>query len=119
MEPLTSCQALAVAHRRPIFNSIGAATNSIIFLATPHRGSDKANWASTAERLLSFVGAPIRPRTGALEELKTFSNTLDDYNRDFVDISSKYILLSFYEKKPTGPLGLVSPSKVRDGLKDY
>ncbi|KAJ5716382.1 tetratricopeptide and DUF676 domain protein [Penicillium malachiteum] len=100
-------RALAVAHGRPIYRRISEMTRSIIFLATPHRGSDKANWAATAGKLLSLVKSPNRPRTTALEELQTFSNTLDDYNKDFVDISSEYTLVSFYEKKPTMAMGLI------------
>ncbi|KAJ5702460.1 tetratricopeptide and DUF676 domain protein, partial [Penicillium malachiteum] len=100
-------QALAVAHGRPIYRRISEMTRSIIFLATPHRGSNKANWAATAGKLLSFVKSPMRPKRTALEELQTFSNTLDDYNKDFVDISSEYTIVSFYEKKPIGTMGLI------------
>ncbi|KAJ5626814.1 tetratricopeptide and DUF676 domain protein [Penicillium herquei] len=100
-------QALAVAHGRPIYRRISEMTQSIIFLATPHRGSNKANWAATAQKLLSLVKSPIGPKTTALKELQTFSNTLDDYNKDFVDISSEYTIVSFYEKKPIGTTGLI------------
>ncbi len=80
----------------------------IIFLATPHRGSSKAEWARIGGKLLNMLPQSIGT-TQASKELEQFSNVLDDYNSDFVNIASHYTIISFYERKNTGVLGLVSP----------
>ena len=99
-------QALAIARARSFHRSIEASTKGIIFLGTPHRGSSKAEWARIGGKLLNLFSQSTGT-TQASKELEEFSNVLNDYNSDFVNIASNYTIVSFYEKKDTGVLGLV------------
>lgn len=101
-------QMLSLAHGRPEYRPLFDATHSIIFMATPHRGSDKATYADLAERMLKCGKLFTAEPTKAAQELQLFSAVLEDYNTNFVDISEKIRIISFYEKKPYGPVGLVS-----------
>ncbi|KAI9775307.1 MAG: hypothetical protein M1839_001291 [Geoglossum umbratile] len=90
-------RALVVAHARKRFHgSTGDATRSIVFMATPHRGSGKAYWGEMGRRLSSLLrGAP--PGTSTLEEIRAFSAVLEDINADFTNIASAYNLVWFYK----------------------
>ncbi|KAI4868776.1 hypothetical protein F4820DRAFT_408714 [Hypoxylon rubiginosum] len=100
-------RALSVAHGRPIYNTLLNATRSIIFMATPHRGSDKASWGGLAGRILGCAKLFTTQTTKLLEELTPFSDILEDYNVDFVNISPTVQIISFFEKEPYVPIGLI------------
>ena len=106
--PFANFQALVVARARKIYKPIARATRSIVFMATPHRGSDAAYWGEIARKLSSFLRAS-RSSTDAVKELKAFSTVLKDISDDFVNIASSYNFVSFYEQKETNPFGIVSP----------
>lgn len=79
-------------------------------MATPHRGSDKASWGGLAGRILGCAKLFTTQTTKLLEELTPFSDILEDYNVDFVNISPTVQIISFFEKEPYVPIGLVSHS---------
>lgn len=77
------------------------ATKVIVFLGTPHQGSDLSGsaWLSTAQRIVSW--SKLLHSSGRLtHELKPFSDTLRDISQDFVDIALNFEMRSFVEQKP-------------------
>ncbi|KAL9117656.1 MAG: hypothetical protein Q9187_005805 [Circinaria calcarea] len=78
------------------------ASTAIIFLGTPHHGSDKVNnpWLLITRKLLAH--ASLRHNIGPLfKELKPFSDTLRDTTKSFSQISGPFLIRSFFETKPT------------------
>jgi hypothetical protein len=83
----------------PNYESIAASISAIIFLSTPHRGT---NLAETLNRVLqaSFVSAPKR----FLSELIKDSYTMQKLNEQFRHVANKLDIVSFYETRAT-PVG--------------
>ncbi|KAK0702879.1 hypothetical protein B0T21DRAFT_416756 [Apiosordaria backusii] len=80
----------------PNYEAIINAVSSIIFLSTPHRGS---NLAEVLNRILqvSFVSNPMK----FISELAIGSQTLQKLNEQFRHIAPKLRVASFYETRPT------------------
>ena len=93
-------QALVSAHADPKrYHSLAATTRSIIFLATPHRGSKSANIGS----LLSHVAtlAFQSPSKQLLETLKHNSDILSRLSEEFREIHYAFDIVNFYERRKT------------------
>lgn len=86
-------------------------TKGIVFLSTPHLGSDIAQWVKSLTSILSTVN---------VEELKAHApqlRELDEWYRQHVDefgIATKV----YYETKPTSGILVVNPSSANPGIKD-
>ena len=80
----------------PMFKSIVEAVSAIVFLSTPHRGT---NLAETLNRILqvSFISNP----TQFIAELAAGSQTLQKLNEQFRHVAPKLDIVSFYETRPT------------------
>ena len=80
----------------PAYEDIIKAVSSIVFLSTPHRGT---NLAETLNRILqvSFVTSPMQ----FIAELAAGSHTLQKLNESFRHIAPKLQIVSFYETRPT------------------
>lgn len=80
----------------PTFANIIKAVSAIIFLSTPHRGT---NLAETLNRILqvSFVANPMQ----FIAELAAGSQTLQKLNEQFRHIAPNLEIVSFYETRPT------------------
>ncbi|KAI0467756.1 hypothetical protein F4859DRAFT_492567 [Xylaria cf. heliscus] len=80
----------------PAYTEITKAISSIIFLSTPHRGT---NLAETLNRILrvSIIGNPMQ----FIAELSTGSQTLQQLNEQFRHIAPRLQIVSFYETRPT------------------
>ncbi|KAI1358904.1 WD40 repeat-like protein [Xylaria arbuscula] len=80
----------------PAYANIIKAISSIIFLSTPHRGT---NLAETLNRILrvSFVSNPMQ----FIAELSAGSQTLQKLNEQFRHIAPRLQVISFYETRPT------------------
>ena len=80
----------------PAYTPIMKAVTSIIFLSTPHRGT---NLAETLNRILqvSFVANPMQ----FISELAAGSQTLQKLNEQFRHVAPKLQIVSFYETRPT------------------
>lgn len=79
-------------------------TRAVIFLGTPHGGSESANSRvlAAAEKIVEW--ATLRPgaSTELVNELKPYSKELVQIGRDFCKDPSKDIeIISFFEQKPT------------------
>jgi predicted alpha/beta hydrolase family esterase len=82
------------------WKSIAEKTKGIVFLATPHSGSDWANW-------FSYIGSIIGT-TVTIDELKSNSSHLRTLNKGFKNNSSLNCKIKVYfETRPTGNFGLV------------
>lgn len=84
------------AQNNPDYAPIINAVRAVVFLSTPHRGS---NLAETLNRLLqvSFVSS----RKQFIAELAAGSLLLEDINEDFRHFAPRLKLVSFYETYPT------------------
>lgn len=80
----------------PQYKDIIKEVSAIIFLSTPHRGT---NLAETLNRILqvSFVFNPMQ----FIAELAAGSQTLQKLNEQFRHIAPKLQIFSFYETRPT------------------
>lgn len=80
----------------PMYEAIIKSVSSIIFLSTPHRGT---NLAETLNRILqvSFVANPMQ----FIAELAAGSQTLQRLNEQFRHAAPKLQIVSFYETRPT------------------
>lgn len=87
------------------YASIRAATFGLVFFATPHRGGNHAKLGDLATKIARSV--LFEPRNTFMDNLKhnsLFSEHLqDEFRHQYED----YQILSFYETRPMGPMGLV------------
>ncbi|KAI1460210.1 hypothetical protein F4805DRAFT_418612 [Annulohypoxylon moriforme] len=89
-------EAYVQGQNDPIYESIVKAISSIVFLSTPHRGT---NLADALNRILqvSFVASPMQ----FIAELAVGSQTLQKLNEQFRHAAPKMQIVSFYETRPT------------------
>ncbi|MCJ1246579.1 hypothetical protein MMC30_003788 [Trapelia coarctata] len=86
--------------------SICVSTYGILFLGTPHKGADLASWGSFLEWLCKAVPKKALDTSPQLiDALKTNSETLQNIDRDFAQIMSRFHLFFFHEAKPTDMKG--------------
>lgn len=80
----------------PKYQDIIKVVSAIMFLSTPHRGT---NLAETLNRILqvSFGGKQMR----FIAELAAGSQTLQQLNEKFRHVAPKLEIVSFYETRPT------------------
>jgi len=101
-------KAFTQGHSNPEFSAIISMIRAVLFLATPHRGSDLA---SILNAILSasfpFGHSPKK----YIRELDPRSATLDDLNDSFRHFAPKLQIFSFYETVATA-IGPVSPTIV-------
>ncbi len=93
-------------HYKDIVNSM----TSIVFLSTPHRGT---NLAETLNRVLSACVFTLSPKQ-YVSELKSNSLTLQEINEQFRNLAKNLNIVSFYETLQT----TVGPSKTMILQKD-
>ncbi|KAL8650824.1 MAG: hypothetical protein Q9226_004982 [Calogaya cf. arnoldii] len=80
--------------------SIAVSTYGILFLGTPHFGYDTAKWTSWS---LNVTCATLNDgsQSRLLEALKPNSETLQNIDRQFVELTSDFHIFYFHEMKPT------------------
>ncbi|KAK7946085.1 uncharacterized protein PG986_010406 [Apiospora aurea] len=82
-------------------------TKGIVFMGTPHRGSDAQSYG---QFLAKIASATMRqPNTQLLEVLRRDSAILESQRDDFVGVSKKFDVVCFREELPTG-IGLIVPA---------
>ena len=88
-----------MAHARSSrYGSLVASIKSVIFLGTPHRGSDIAKWSKILGRLANvpMLGSI---RTDLLKDLQPKSELLMTIGSDFVERGAALTIFSIYERK--------------------
>lgn len=96
------------------YSGIVSSIKAILFLATPHRGS---NLAEILNRILAVSVFNHSPKL-YIEELKNGSQTVEALNEHFRHIAPRLDIISFYETLPTsiGPKKLVCLWELIHGL---
>ncbi|KAI9858374.1 MAG: hypothetical protein M1813_007478 [Trichoglossum hirsutum] len=98
-------QALVLARIDRKYQKIHEHTIGIIFLATPHRGSEAATYGNVLARVATSVtGGPGPSLTGPLRRNST---DLLRLTSDFKFEQNKFSVVSFYEQKPMGKMSTV------------
>lgn len=76
-----------------------------MFAGTPHHGSDKAKWATTATTMAWFVRKD--QSTHLVDALKRGSDTLDELQDTFKDILESFAVYTLIEDIPFPEIGKV------------
>jgi hypothetical protein len=76
-------------------------TYAILFLGTPHHGTDKASLVSTARRMIAAVTPSkiLDSDAQLLDALKEGSETLENITDGFVPLMSKFRVFFFWESE--------------------
>ncbi|CAM1510967.1 Fc.00g084800.m01.CDS01 [Cosmosporella sp. VM-42] len=83
------------------WSAIKGSTKSIIFMGTPHMGSEKAEDLVVVQKLASLMKFQTPIATNLTKELKTFSTAVQDINMEFtIDVHRSIKLLCCYESHP-------------------
>ena len=92
------------------YNSISESTVGIVFLGTPHRGSEKAAYGKVLTSLATTVLNKPSPRL--VNALQVNSEALVRLTTDFRFQLPKYQVYSFYEMKPMRMLSTLVSNKM-------
>ncbi|KAL8912866.1 MAG: hypothetical protein Q9171_002244 [Xanthocarpia ochracea] len=92
-------RGMKTEHLRSIFVS----TYGILFLGTPHHGSDVAQWGNRLEWICSVMlpKKVMDSQSQLIDALKTNNETLQNIDRQFIQILSRFHIYFFHEGKPT------------------
>ncbi len=96
-------RGMKTEHLRSIFVS----TYGILFLGTPHHGSDIAQWGNRLEWICSVMlpKKVMDSQSQLIDALKTNNETLQNIDRQFIQILSRFHIYFFHEGKPTNLKG--------------
>lgn len=97
--PTLPSQALGISGPNPTFKDIRDSVSGVIFMATPHQGSETANTALTLSKILEITPFGTGFPTQLVEDMKTNCDTLMDLSEGFRHQTIQ--IISFYETKPT------------------
>ena len=94
-------------HKTEHLRSIFVSTYGILFLGTPHKGSDVADWGSGLESVCSAIlpRKLIDTQPQLVNALKTDNETLQNIDREFIQLASSFHIYFFHEGKPTNLKG--------------
>ncbi|KAL8823327.1 MAG: hypothetical protein Q9191_005958 [Dirinaria sp. TL-2023a] len=83
--------------------SIYISTYGILFLGTPHKGSDVSKWCSRLEDICgaTLPSSSINTQQYPISVLKANNETLQNIDRQFAQLSDRYHIFYFHEGKPT------------------
>lgn len=88
-----------MAQQQQKFEIIKNATYGIVFLGTPHRGSDLASLGQTLARIAKV--AFKNPKIQLLKILEENSQQLQDLSEQFSNLHSLFHIVSCFEQKET------------------
>ncbi|KAL8995566.1 MAG: hypothetical protein Q9188_006778 [Gyalolechia gomerana] len=96
-------RGIKTEHLRSVFVS----TYGILFLGTPHHGSDIAQWGNRLEWICSVMlpKRVVDTQPQLVDALKTNNETLQVIDRQFIQIMSRFHIYFFHEGKPTNLKG--------------
>lgn len=83
-------------------HSIYVSTYAILFLGTPHQGSDKANLAVFAQRIVDLLPSKlVDTDSQLLEALQTGSEVLQEITDTFIPLMKRFRIYFFWEQEKT------------------
>jgi pimeloyl-ACP methyl ester carboxylesterase len=93
------------------WSAIASHTKGIVFLSTPHSGSDMASW-------INYIGGILQTSV-SVEELKAHHSHLRDLNLFYRNDEqfSQIPMLIYCETRPTGPVLVVNQTSADPGIK--
>lgn len=96
------------AHHQEDFRSIFVSTYGIIFLGTPHTGSDMATWGRVLQQMSDAVipRAFFHTESVLLKTLKKDNETLQSINSHFLDIYQRFRIHMVHENHMTDLKGV-------------
>ncbi|KAL6408503.1 uncharacterized protein AUP68_08360 [Ilyonectria robusta] len=98
-------KALILAHQdQDNYGDIIRSTKGIVFLGTPHRGSDLIPWALLLANLTNGVSLGEVIRTALLKDLDKDSHVLSEISQQFVHRATPLKIRSFVEQRAEPPL---------------
>ncbi|KAJ3537607.1 hypothetical protein NM208_g4450 [Fusarium decemcellulare] len=98
-------EALVLAHEDNLrYGDIVKSTTGIVFMGTPHQGSNIADWTSFLTNSIQIVSGNRIVRNDLLKDLRTHSSTLLEISKSFLPRSSNLAIMSFVETQVEPPL---------------
>ena len=80
-----------------MFGSLLNHVRGVVFLGTPHRGSNSAYWASFVARALQVVQFGVGTNSTLLRDLQSSSKVLSDISQQWLERSTPLSIRTFYE----------------------
>ncbi|KIV92177.1 polyubiquitin [Exophiala mesophila] len=101
-------KALILSHENShYYGDIVASTAGIIFLGTPHRGSDIVGWTSMLRTMVEIMSGTQLVRTDLVKVLDTRSQALINISKQFLPRSTGLSIMSFIELQVERPLNIL------------
>jgi len=99
---LIYCQSIRHHQHTARLRSVYVSTYGVLFLGTPHNGSDLAKWGSLLQKLCSAVLPKkfLDTSPQLVQALRTNNETLQNINRLFIEIIGRFHIYFFHESKP-------------------
>jgi predicted permease len=86
------------------YGAISESTYGVIFMGTPHRGSEIVPWAMLFSSIANLATLGYGVRKNLLRQLHRKSGTLMNISRQFVHRAAALKIVSFIEQEATRPL---------------
>jgi len=91
-------QALILAHERSsLYSNLLYRVCGVVFMGTPHRGSNIALWTNILACFLHTIQLGTGTNVDLLSLLRRESSTLSDISRQFVERGESLQIRTFYE----------------------
>lgn len=91
-------QALVRAKNHERLSSVGLNTEAVIFLGTPHRGSDLTQWGHSAAKALRVLGS----NPFVFEGIQYDALPLRNLHTEFIGAYGQSLgIVNFFEERPT------------------
>ncbi|KAJ4573123.1 hypothetical protein HRR82_006778 [Exophiala dermatitidis] len=100
---LIYCQSVRHHQHTERLRSIYVSTYGILFLGTPHNGSNLAKWGSLLQKIcaVAFPKKFLDSSPQLVHALQANNETLQNINRLFIEVIGRFHVSFFYESKPT------------------